>query len=383
MSAAAPAPQSTPSPAALAHSARMAAAVRAEIAGAGGWIPFARYMDLVLHAPGLGYYASGSAKFGPAGDFVTAPELSPLFARTLARGLSPLVAGGLADIVEFGAGTGALAATLLAELARLGTPARRYLIVETSAELAARQRERLAGVAATAVEWLDALPVSFSGLVIGNEVLDAMPVHVIRTRADGIDELGVACAGDGFEWQPRPAGGELLAAARALALPAGYTTEIGLAARAFVATLGTWLARGAALFIDYGFPAREYYHPQRHMGTLRCHWRHRSHDDPFFLPGLQDVTAHVDFSAIAAAARDAGLSVLGYTSQAQFLVNCGITRVLEETPPDDARAYLPLAAGAQKLLAPSEMGELFKVLAVGRDSPPLDGFAAGDRRHTL
>jgi SAM-dependent MidA family methyltransferase len=150
-----------------------------------------------------------------------------------------------------------------------------------------------------------------------------------------------------------------------------------------VATLGGWLERGAALFIDYGFPAREYYHPQRHMGTLRCHWRHRSHDDPFFLPGLQDVTAHVDFSAIATAARDAGLSVLGYTAQAQFLVNCGITRVLGETPPDDARAYLPLAAGAQKLLAPSEMGELFKVLAVGRDSPPLDGFAAGDRRHTL
>lgn len=381
--------QKLPAPpaAAVAHSARLAELIAREIAAGGGWLSFARFMDLALHAPGLGYYSAGAAKFGAAGDFVTAPELGRLFGRTLARQAVPVLREDIPDILEFGAGNGRLACDLLAELEALDCLPRRYLIIETSAELRQRQRELLARDVpqfADRVAWLDELPATLTALVIGNEVLDAMPVHVIETGADGIDERGVTNKGDEFKWGKRPAAGALLAATRALGLPCGYITEVNLAARSLMATLGSILERGVVLLIDYGFPAREYYHPQRSTGTLMCHYRQHAHDDPLCLVGLQDLTAHVDFSALAAAATAAGLDLLGYTNQAQFLINCGITDVLAQTPAENAAVYLPQAAQAQKLLSPAEMGELFKVIAFGRNfASPLTGFARGDKRAQL
>lgn len=378
-----------PSPEALTHSARLVDHVRREIAAAGGWISFARYMELVLYAPGLGYYAAGARKLGPEGDFTTAPELTPLYGHCIAQQAREILGLDLDTILEVGAGSGALAAALLEELDRLGAPPRSFLILELSAELRARSRDLLAARVPHLMEriaWLNVLPPAFSGLIIGNEVLDAMPVHVVRATEGGIEEGGVATSrGERpFDWAFRPASGTLCAAAERLGLAPGYVTEIGLAARAFVRSVGAVLERGVMLFVDYGFPAREFYHPQRAQGTLMCHYRHRAHPDPFFMPGLQDITAHVDFSAIAEAAADEGLEVLGYTSQEQFLVNCGITDLMLRTSPEDAARYLPLAAAASKLLSPAEMGELFKVLAIGRGVPDeLLGFASGDRRHTL
>lgn len=380
-----PLPQ--PAPDAAVHSERLMQLIRREIIAHAGWISFARYMELALYAPGLGYYSAGAAKFGAAGDFVTAPEISPLFGRTLAQQIAQFTNTGLGSVLELGAGSGALAADLLTELASLGALPERYLILETSAELRERQCQRLARLAPDLeqrVTWLDALPRNYAGVIIGNEVLDAMPVHVVTYRSGAIDELGVGVEGSALRWQPRPAAGAVLEAARQLALPPGYTTEIHFAAHAFIRTLADTFARGAALLIDYGFPGGEYYHPQRSSGTLMCHYRHHAHDDPFSLIGLQDITAHVDFSAIAATARDAGLDVLGYCSQAQFLINCGIADRLAATPAAETGTYLPLAAQAQKLLSPAEMGELFKVLALGKNySAALVGFARGDRSATL
>ncbi|MGE5128489.1 MAG: class I SAM-dependent methyltransferase [Sphingomonadaceae bacterium] len=364
---------------ALAASRALLERVGAELAARGNWISFARYMELALYEPGLGYYAGGAAKLGAAGDFVTAPEMGRLFARTLARQVASLLEPGTA-LLEFGAGSGALAAALLDVLPE-GHP---YLILEPSAELAARQRARLGSRA----RWLDRLPERFRGVVLANEVLDALPVHALAWTRDGVTERGV-CANEGMlAWRERPAAGKVLAAARSLDIelpPSGrYESELGLAARAWIAALAGVLESGAVLIVDYGFPGREYYHPQRSMGTLMCHYRHRAHGDPFYLPGLQDITTHVDYSALAHAADDAGLEVLGYASQAQFLVNCGITELLAETDPGDASRYGPLAAEANRLLSPSEMGELYKVLALGRGvARPLAGFAQGDRTHTL
>ena len=344
-----------------------------EIARAGGWISFARYMELVLHEPGLGYYAGGARKFGPGGDFVTAPEMGKLFGRTLARQLKELL-GKEQGILEFGAGSGALAQTLLEELE---CP---YLILETSAELRSRQREKLGD----RVRWLDALPERFRGVLLANEVLDAMPVHAVAWTSEGIMERGVAMQDGQLVWRERPASGALLERASAIQVEARYESEIGLAGAAWMRALGERLEKGVAFVIDYGFARSEYYHPQRSMGTLMCHHRHKAHGEVFFQPGRQDVTAHIDFSALAAAARDAGLEVLGYATQAQFLVNCGITDVLGEANVENALRYAPLAAEAQQLLSPAEMGELFKVLAVGRGvDGPLAGFARGDRSHTL
>lgn len=369
---------------AAAHSSKLQALIRAEAAAAGGWLPFARFMALALYAPGLGYYSAGSRKFGRAGDFVTAPELSPLFGRTLARQLAELLAQGIPDILELGAGSGALAAQLLNALAALGRLPQRYAILEISADLRARQREHLAAAAPehlARVVWLDTLPEVLDTIVIGNEVLDALPVHRVRVSAEGVAELGIT-AGPAFAWDSRPAAATLAAAAQELQLPPDYETEIGLAATALVQDLAQRLRRGALLFIDYGFPAREYYHPQRSRGTLMCHYRHHAHDDPLAWIGLQDITAHVDFSAIARAG--AGLELLGYASQAQFLINCGITDLLGAVPADDAARYVPLAAQAQQLLSPAEMGELFKVIALGRGvASPLLGFRRGDKSHTL
>lgn len=348
--------------------------IAAEIARNQGWISFARYMEIALHAPG-GYYAGGARKFGAEGDFVTAPELGRLFGRTLARQLKALLdADETGSILEIGAGSGALASTLLDELKR------DYFILETSADLRGRQRERLGD----RVTWLDALPPRFRGVIVANEVVDAMPVHAVAWRPEGIMERGVAADAERLLWKDRPASGALLEEARKISTPIPYESEIGLAGQAWLRTLAQRLEAGAILVIDYGFPRHEYYHPQRAAGTLMCHHRHQAHSDVFARPGGEDLTAHVDFSALAEAARDAGLEVLGYATQAQFLVNCGITDVLGEANVENALHYAPLAAEANKLLSPAEMGELFKVLAVGRGvKTPLLGFSHNDRSHTL
>lgn len=339
--------------------------LRAHIAAAGGWITFARYMELALRA----YYGRGDRQFGAQGDFVTAPELGKLFGRTLARQLAQLEG----PILEFGAGSGALAEVLTSE--HVGE----YLILETSAALRSRQAARLGGK----VKFLDRLPDIFRGVVIANEVLDAMPVHAVGWRKEGIVERGVAFS-DELVWEEKPATGAVLEAAKEIRVPKPYDSEIGLAARAWMRSVGERLESGAIFVIDYGFPSAEYYHPQRSMGTLMCHARHRTHGDPFEHPGEQDITAHVDFSALAQAANEAGLDLLGYTAQAQFLVNCGITEVLAQANVENALRYAPIAAEAQVLLSPNEMGELFKVLAVGRGiGSALLGFSHGDRSHRL
>jgi SAM-dependent MidA family methyltransferase len=341
-----------------------------EISDSGGWISFARYMELALHSSG-GYYAGGARKFGAEGDFVTAPELGKLFGRTLSRQIESLR---VQSILEIGAGSGALAETLLER--HSGD----YAILETSPELADRQKRRLGGRA----RWLSALPERIRGVIIANEVLDAMPVHALAWRSSGVAERGVMLKNDSLHWSERPASGRLRDEAEKIAVPIPYESEIGLAGQAWMRSLADRLEEGVAFIIDYGFPAREYYHPQRATGTLMCHRAHHAHDDVFLDPGRQDITAHVDFSALAGAAREAGLEVLGYTTQAQFLVNCGITDVLSEVNAENALHYAPLAAEANLLLSPAEMGELFKVLAVGRGvKGPLMGFSRNDRSHTL
>ena len=340
--------------------------IEEQIAAAGGWISFARYMQLALHEPGVGYYASGARKFGAGGDFVTAPELGDLFGRTLARQLQ-----GFERVLEIGAGSGALAEVLAREL-----PCE-YLILETSAELRERQLQRLGSRA----RHIDRLPDRFRGAVVANEVADAIPVHMVHWTASGVMERGVA---PGLRWADRPATGLLLDEARKIEVPVPYVSEINLAARAWMRTLVESLEQGAIFVLDYGFPRYEYYHPQRATGTLMCHYRHKAHADPFAHPGEEDITAHVDFTALAEAAHDAGADVLGYANQAQFLVNCGITDVLAQANVENALHYAPIAAQAQKLLSPAEMGELFKVLAVGkRLEGPLVGFTRGERSHTL
>lgn len=356
-------------------SAALSRRIREAIAAQGGWLGFDRFMAMALYEPGLGYYSRESRKFGalPASgsDFVTAPELSPLFGRALARQLAQVLeAAGRSEIWEFGAGSGALAAQLLEAL---GARVTRYTIVELSGSLRQRQRERLAAFGDT-VRWADALPDRIGGVVVGNEVLDAMPVQLLHFDGTQWLERGVAAEGDGFVWSDRPT--ELRPPVEAAFVP-GTVTEVHRQARAFVATLGEKLERGAAFFIDYGFPEAEYWHPQRRGGTLMCHRAHRSDDDPLADVGEKDITAHIDFTGIALAAQDAGLDVIGYTTQARFLMNCGILELLQG-------ADLRTTAHTQKLLTEHEMGELFKVIGLARGVTidPI-GFAHGDRTHTL
>jgi len=383
-----------PTPDALAHSQRVTAHLRALIEDAGGWIPFSRYMEAALYAPGLGYYAAGAMKFGAAGDFVTAPELTPLFGRTLAHAIAPVLAelpsgdktGG--DVLELGAGSGRLAVDVLGELERLGALPAHYCILEVSADLRQRQQETLTRELphlAGRVVWLNALPTQVSGVILGNEVLDALPVELAHWTEAGPQARGVTLNGDAFGWQDRPANDPLLRVrADTLNLAPGYLTEINLAADALIASLAQCLERGLILMIDYGFGQAEYYHPQRHMGTLRAHYRHHALDDPFYLPGLCDLTAHVDFSAVARAGMAAGLDLAGYTSQANFLLNAGLTELLMQISPADAAAFLPQTNAVQRLVSPAEMGELFKVIALTKGkAAPIVGFARSDRRHSL
>lgn len=375
-----------PSDEALAHSRALAELIADEIGRAGGWITFARYMELALYAPGLGYYTSGSTKLGGAGDFVTAPELSSLFSRTLARQVGEIQAAVGGGVLELGAGSGRMAAHLLLALDLLQRLPERYAILEPSPELRARQQQRIDALPAhlsSRVQWVDALPQAWTGSIVANEVLDALPVHLL-VWGDELRERGVALLTDRLAYHDRPlAPGPLRDAAARIDVPAGYVSEICLAAPALVDALANALRHGALLLIDYGFGEREYYHPQRTRGTLMCHYRHRAHDDPFLLPGLQDITAHVDFTAVAQAGVRRGLALAGYTSQSHFLVNLGITEVLAEVAPDEP-GYLERAAGAQKLLSPAEMGELFKVVALVRGAlPPLLGFMRGDLSRLL
>ena len=378
-----------PSSEALAHSAKLAALIRTEIDAAGGWLGFDRYMALALYAPGLGYYSAGLEKFGADGDFVTAPEISPLFGRCLARQAAQVLGAAGGDMLELGAGSGKLAVDVLTELDRLERLPERYLILEVSASLRETQKERINSRLplriSQKIEWLDALPESFTGMVLGNEVLDALPTHLVAWHEAGVGERGVAVEDGRFVWRDKPLHeGQLFEAAYGLALPPGHVSEIGLAAGSLMGSLAGMLDRGVVLMLDYGFPRREYYHPQRAQGTLMCHYRHHAHDDPFLHPGLQDITTHVDFTAAAEAAVAQGASLLGYATQTQFLINCGITNLLAEVSPADVATYLPLAAQAQKLLSPAEMGELFKAIAFGKGmEQPLIGFVRGDKRHTL
>lgn len=380
-----------PSPEALTHSRTLVAAIAREIGARGGWISFAHFMEIVLYLPGLGYYSAGARKFGAAGDFVTAPEMTAFFGRALARQVAQVMDASSPLVLEVGAGSGRLAADLLLELERIGKLPQRYDILDLSADLRERQQATLAANAPhllPRVNWLDRLPEEFSGVVVANELLDAMPAHVVAWREGGIFERGVQLdAAGGFTWNERPASGALLAAAAEIgakcSLPPGYESEISLAARAWAGEWGHRLRSGALLLIDYGFPRREFYHQQRGRGTLMCHYRHHSHPDPFYLPGLQDVTVHVDFTAIIAAADAAGLDLLGYTSQGQFLLNCGILDLLGEEQPGTTD-YIRASGAINKLLMPHEMGELFKVIAIGRGiDRPLRGFASGDQSHRL
>jgi SAM-dependent MidA family methyltransferase len=347
----------------------------AEIGRAGGWLPFDRFMALALYAPRLGYYANESRKFGQmpssGSDFVTAPEMTPLFGRALAVQLrEALEATGTDEIWEFGAGSGALAQQLLYEL---GDRVRRYTIVEVSVSLQARQRDRLDAFAGK-VHWAVELPESFSGVIVGNEVLDAMPVKLLARTGGEWRERGVAWDGAAFAWRDQRT---QLRPPCEIEGPHDYLTEIHVQAEAFLRTLADRLERGAAFFIDYGFPEREYYHPQRHMGTLMCHRAHMADPDPLADVGQKDITAHVNFSGIALAAQEAGLATLGFATQGRFLLNCGIAKLL-------ADADLPDRAAGHRLVAEHEMGELFKVIGLNRGEWwDAAGFREGDRTERL
>lgn len=374
----------------LSHSERLQAHIREVMAAGGGRIDFARFMQLALYAPGLGYYSAGSRKFGEAGDFVTAPERSALFSRALAQQCREVLLRIGGDILEFGAGSGVMAADILAELERLDSLPGHYFIMEISADLRERQREAISQKVpqlAERVIWLDALPDSFEGVVLGNEVLDAMPVHRFRICDGEPRELFVMWDGERFLLDEEAPDAALYPRLKALQdefqLDEGYESEINLLAGEWVAGLGQWLTRGVALLIDYGFPRAEYYHPQRSGGTLMCHYRHRAHDDALILIGLQDITAHVDFTAVAEAALTAGLSVRGFANQGNFLIGCGLTEILAAEE-GDARTRLSLAAEVKTLTLPSEMGELFKVIALTRGwEGGLRGFALRDERSRL
>ena len=370
------------------HSDHLLSHIRQTIRQQGGWISFAEYMQMALYTPHLGYYSGEANKFGRGGDFVTAPEISPLFAQALVNQVSQVLQETAGNVLELGAGTGKLAAGLLLQLERLGQLPQHYFILEVSANLRQRQQDNLRNLLPDSLfsrlQWLDELPAHFDGVVIGNEVLDAIPVHVLTWQAGAWHERGIAFE-SALVWQLRPLrDASLVQAIDSSQLPEGYTTEICPAAQGLIASLASMLGHGMILMLDYGFAASEYYHPQRTQGTLMCHYQHYAHDNPLVYLGLQDITAHVDFTAMAETALAHELTCAGYTNQAQFLINCGILQLLQQVSAEDSARYLPMVAAVQKLLSPAEMGELFKVLALSRGvTLPLVGFLQGDKRHLL
>jgi SAM-dependent MidA family methyltransferase len=377
-----------PNAEAQAQSRQLATLIQAKIEHSAGWLSFTDFMQMALYTPDLGYYSGGAKKFGIGGDFVTAPEISPLFAQTLARQVAQVLAVTNGDVLELGAGTGKLAADLLLALHAAEHAPLQYFILEVSAYLRQIQKETLQKALPpelfTRVVWLDVLPQNFVGAILGNEVLDAIPIHLIHKTAGGLYERGVACTGD-FIWQDRLLEtGDLFDLASSLGLPNGYLTEVCPAASGLIASLAQALQCGVIIMLDYGFSAREYYHPQRNLGTLMCHYQHYSHTEPLIYIGLQDITAHVDFTSVAHAGVSHGLELSGFCSQAQFLMNCGILDLMSQVSAHDMANYAPLAAAAQKLLSPAEMGDLFKVIAFSKKiEEPLLGFSVGDKTHTL
>ena len=377
-----------PSPAAQQSSANLQTLLAEEIRKHGNWIPFSRFMELVLYAPQYGYYTGGSHKIGNNGDFITAPTLTPLFARTLARQLQELLPQTAGNIYEFGAGTGQLAADLLNNLS---DGINRYYIIEISPELAARQKDlirTLAPQAAQKIVHLSALPETFNGIIIGNEVLDAMPVEIIRKDEGGsFEHVGVCLDNDRFTYSARPLHDLQLSALASLYFPkisSPYTSELHPQQYAFIRTLASRLEHGCMIFIDYGFDAAQYYHPQRNQGTLIGHYRHHVIHNPFDFIGLADLTSHVNFTDIAQAGTDAGLDLIGYLPQSHFLLNLGITELLAQTGKTDSAAYIREAAAVQKLIDQHEMGELFKVIAFGKNiNIDWTGFCFGDICHKL
>ena len=368
---------------ALAVSQELSTRIAAEIARHGGWLSFARYMEMALYEPGLGYYSNPGQVFGAAGDFVTAPELTPLFGATLARQVSPwlkdpALAGSGQVVLEVGGGSGMLAAQLLNALDNVGHHEVRYLILELSAERREHQRQTLKSLAPGLMDrvgWLETFPESFAGVVVANELLDAMPVQLFEWQADAgaeLQEMGVTWVDGQFAWAPRPADAVLTETVTALRNRLGpegaqwhspYRSEICPAQQAWMRTLADCMTAGVVMLLDYGFAAPEYYHPQRDQGTLMCHYRHRSHADPFLWPGLSDITAHVDFTALARAATAEGFSLVGYTSMAAFLLNAGLLDELADLPREPESFWFAQAQAVQQLISEAEMGELFKVIA--------------------
>jgi len=372
-----------PPPEALAHSSELAERIAQRIAQEGDWVPFSKFMEMALYEPRLGYYAAGARKFGEGGDFVTAPEISDVFAKCLALQARQVLAKTGGDILELGPGSGVLAADMFEELLAHKVLPERYLLLEVSPDLRERQRKLLAFRFPQHIGrfvWLDSLPQKITGFVIANEVLDVVPCSMVH-RTDGrLLERGVIVSEAGFAWDDQPMPDDALKRRAEAVFPPGdysYLSEINLAAEGLVRTIAASIDKGVALFIDYGFPEREYYHPQRHMGTLMCHRGHVSDPDPLRDVGLKDITAHVNFSGVAYAAQEAGLPTLGYTTQARFLMNCGIVPMLAE-------ASLAERIAGQRLIAEHEMGELFKVIGFYRgDFWDAVGFGEGDRTHTL
>ena len=375
------------------HSEAVAALIRTELAAAGGWLSFERFMELALYAPGLGYYSAGSWKLGSGGDFVTAPEVSELFGRCVAAQCAQVLRATGGQILELGAGTGALAAAILAALDAEGVLPERYAILEVSGDLAARQRARLELLAPhlrARVAWLEPLPQTpLRGVVLANEVADALPVRRFGLRGGTVQELGVALSVSGaLHTAEGPPDTALAQACAALfgtpprSLPEGYTSEVNLRIAPWIATLAGCLERGVVLLFDYGLPRAHYYHAQRVAGTLRCHFRHRAHDDPFINLGVQDITAWVDFTRVAEAATLAGLEVSGFATQAAFLLALGLERIVAAAP--DAVSRARLAGEARRLVMPEEMGEAFKAMALARGyAAPLEGFTLQDLRRSL
>jgi SAM-dependent MidA family methyltransferase len=370
-----------PAPEAAAHSRLLAELIASTILDAGGWIPFDRYLDLALYAPGQGYYAAGSRKFGSEGDFVTAPEISPMFARCIALQARQVLEAVGGDILELGPGSGRLAADLYAELKDQGKAPKNYFLLEVSPELRERQHTLLAERFPEDFDrftWIDSLPTKFRGFVVANEVLDVVPFSLAFRHGMDLFERGVMFTEAGFAWEDQPLGeGDLRKRVEAVFPPGDYDylSEAGFAAEGLVRTLAEGLEAGVAIFIDYGFPEREYYHPQRSGGTMRCHYRHHFHGDPFFMPGLQDVTAHVDFTAMARAAEQGGAEVHGFTTQAYFLISCGLAVLVSAEDPTMTLSRLKATSAVHRLISPAEMGELFKVLAIGKGVDfPLLGF---------
>lgn len=371
-----------PSPVALAHSEKLCAVIGAEITAQGA-ISFARYMELALYAPGLGYYSAGAQKFGAAGDFVTAPEISALFSRCLARQCQSILEKlGDGDILELGAGSGVMAADILLELETLQTLPQHYYILELSGDLKQRQQQLFQQKIPhllNRIVWLNSLEnFKLRGVILANEVLDAMPVHKFKIDK-GVQEFYVTHHHNEFHWQVSATNNtELEKQVTALAtdFPEAYESEINLSLAAWIQTLSSILQQGVLLCIDYGFPRHEFYLPERNTGTLMCHYQHRAHDNPLILTGLQDITAHVDFTAVANSALTAGLELAGYTTQAHFLLSCGITDIAQVADPVQQFA---LSQQLKKLIMPQEMGELFKVIALSRNfNTPLLGFKLND-----